>query len=148
MNTFQALSPKPTLTTVGRRRFAFSRSRAESVGHRPVGLRLGAGTDPFDATIVPTKLSKNAIGRTVWPDLTGPNPFGMDRIRIRLSAASPSQDNGSDNRAENLTGVTRPRQLACGFFLRRLFSDPSEPGVEKTGFEPATPCLQSRCSTD
>src|SRR5262245_34798818 len=66
------MSPKPTQTKVGRRRFAFSRSRAESVGHRPVGLRLGAGTDAIDAPIVPTKLSKITIGRAVWPDRVSP----------------------------------------------------------------------------
>ena len=65
----------------------------------------------------------------------------MDRIRIRLSAASPFQDNGSDIRAENLTSVTRPRQRARGFFFPQVIFRPFRTGCGEDGIRTRYPLL-------
>ncbi len=145
---------------IGHRRitFVFSKSLINSIDCLPDGLPLGADIDTIDATIVPTKLSKSRIGRarmdptqSAYPFRARPSPLAIfGRKSIAGLQFRPSR---GKSYWRHPASSTRPEKFFLPF-LRAAFSPAKtglitpSPGVEKTGFEPATPCLQSRCSTN
>ena len=128
------------------------------LGERGLNLRQGPALWSDILTIFKNAFPRSALRASLVPRAGGagpsrrliPGPFGartlrqaeereriQGRTRDRLSAVLRGQDlnlRPSGYEPDELPGCSTPRYVAVS------------PVVEPAGFEPATPCLQSRCS--